>query len=151
MKKAAAAVLAIATWGCIPDDGPTMHPGQNCLGCHGGVPSSTSREGGHATPWSFAGTAYLALDAPANQGVQGVIVTVTDANGWTFDVHSNLVGNFYSAESVAFPLSICVGFQGVTRCMSEPAPHGACNYCHASPPLEGAPGRIVAGGSDVVP
>ncbi len=149
MRRAALVLLLLAA-GCIPSQGPVMSPGENCLGCHGGVPSATGRGGG-ARAWSFAGTVYLAPDAPTTAGVEGAVVSVTDASGRTISVRSNLAGNLYSAESLAAPLQACVEYAGVLRCMAGAAPHGACNHCHAVPPLSGAPGRIVAGGTPSPP
>jgi len=53
--------------------------------------------------------------------------------------------HFYSAEAVTFPLRVCVERHGQLNCMDGPAPHGACNFCHA--PGSGAvgdPRRIAA-------
>ena len=121
-----------------------MRPGDDCLRCHGGDPGGpeTGRVT-HASPaWSLAGTVYPTPDADANAGIEGAEVQVTDANGFSFGLKTNLVGNFYSAESVAFPLSVCVSWSGATQCMQSPAPNGACNYCHTVPPNGNAPGRI---------
>ena len=150
MRRIAFALL-VAAGACVPEQGPTMLPGENCLGCHGGVPAAAGGGGGEGEgddgrPWTFAGTVYRAANAPASGGVKGAVVEVTDANGRSLSVHTNLVGNFYSAESMSPPLKPCVAYQGVTRCMPVTAPHGACNFCHAQPPRGGAPGRIVAGG-----
>jgi hypothetical protein len=150
MRLAALVLAVLVATGCAPSDGPTMRPGENCLQCHGGVPSG-GQHGSSAKAWSFAGTVYQAVDAPAGGGVEGATVDVTDAGGQSISVRSNLVGNFYSAESMTPPLQACVEFNGVSRCMIEPAPHGACNYCHALAPLGGAPGRIVVGGTQNIP
>ena len=128
---------------CTPENGPLMRPGEDCLRCHGGSAGGT---GGlpveQATPWSFAGTVYPAVDASAGAGIEGASIQVTDAAGATLAVHSNLAGNFYSAERVAFPLRVCVSRSGAVQCMLTPAPHGACNFCHALPPVAGTLGRI---------
>ncbi len=123
---------------CTPEDGPLMRPGDDCLRCHGGSPGGEEER--HATPWSLAGTVYPSVDATVGAGIEGVDVQVTDANGFAFTLHSNLVGNFYSAETVAFPLRVCVARSGVTTCMEGPAQSGACNACHT--PAEA--GRIFA-------
>ncbi len=149
--RGAAVIVLLVAGGCVPEQGPTMRPGDNCLRCHGGVPAG-SQEGGHnARPWTFAGTVYSAVDAPADAGIEGAAIDVTDSSGRSFSVHSNLVGNFYSAESLVFPLKVCVEYGGLARCMTSLSPHGACNYCHATPPLDDAPGRIVAGGTAALP
>ncbi len=141
-----AAVLAgAALWACTPENGPTMRPGDDCLRCHGGqTPGTSLGETRQARAWSLAGTVYATVDASVSAGVEGATVHVVDAKGFTFDLHSNLAGNFYSAESVAFPLRVCVDRNGRTNCMETPAPHGACNYCHTVPPRQDALGRIAA-------
>jgi len=126
---------------------PLMRPGEDCLQCHGGktVPG-TSVDGGfhprHATTWTIAGTVYQTPDADPDAGVLGASIRVTDANGWTFSLRSNLAGNFYSAEQVAFPLQVCVERGGADRCMETPVAYGSCNACHAWPPADDAAGRI---------
>ncbi len=140
------AVAAVALGACVPDNGPTMRPGEDCLRCHGGSPYANvgGGETRHATPWSLAGTVYPTAGAAASAGIEGVDVQVTDASGATFVLHSNLVGNFYSAEKVAFPIRVCVARNGATRCMESSSPNGACNGCHAVPGRGEADGRIAA-------
>jgi hypothetical protein len=79
---AAAAALA----GCIPEEGPMMEPGSDCMECHS--------PGGEARAWTVAGTF----------GSQGSHVTFTDQHGWTITLRANRAGNFYTAEPVALPL-----------------------------------------------
>ncbi len=143
------AVAGAVVAACTPANGPLMRPGDDCLRCHGGLQADAGAlpvtEGlpvKRATPWSFAGTVYPTVDAGADSGIEGVSVQVTDAAGSTFQVRSNLAGNFYSAERVAFPLRVCVSRNGAVQCMLGPAPHGDCNLCHALPPAAGALGRI---------
>jgi hypothetical protein len=66
--------------------------GQNCLnGCHN-----------HG--FSLAGTLY---DAPTGGAiVKGGTITVIAANGQTFDVISQLNGNFYTSRAVEFPITV---------------------------------------------
>ncbi len=146
-----AAALALVLGACTPDNGPTMRPGDDCLRCHGGSASTAQvrgEEGGEgeddARAWSLAGTVYPSVNSSASAGIEGVDVEVTDAAGFSFVLQSNVVGNFYSAEKVAFPLRVCVGRNGARRCMESLAQNGACNSCHALPPFEEASGRIAA-------
>ncbi len=125
---AGALALAACTGGS-----PTMEPGRDCLRCHGG---------GDAPRWTVAGTVFPAVDAPTSAGLLDAHVTITDQTGWTFTIQSNVAGNFYTAESVAFPIQVCVEYQGTSRCMSSPVTTGGCNSCHAQPPTDGAAGRI---------
>jgi hypothetical protein len=125
-------VLAAAA--CTPEEGPLMRPGEDCLKCHG--------SGGHAPPWTIAGTVYNDPNAAADQGIQGAEIEVTDANGWSFKLQTNQAGNFYTAEAVAFPLQVCVNKDGRRDCMDPPVPFGGCNGCHTLPTQNDAPGRI---------
>jgi len=146
MRVLSLALAGLALTACTPSNGPLMRPGDDCLRCHGGSPGGRGgqSEEEDATPWSLAGTVYPTLDSNADAGIEGVDVHVTDATGFSFHLHTNLAGNFYSAERVAFPLQVCVSRSGAQRCMEGAAPHGACNLCHGLPPLEGAEGRIAA-------
>jgi len=148
-------LAALGSSACVPSDGPTMRPGDDCLRCHGNHPGGTDEAGPvqKATFWSLAGTVYSAFNSDPNSGIEGAHVEITDNTGFSFDLETNLVGNFYSAESVAFPLQrVCVTSGGATRCMEDPAPNGACNYCHTQPPptiqpplTMPIPGRICSG------
>jgi hypothetical protein len=131
-----AVLLALAAGGvggCGLEGSPTMEPGRDCLECH---------DGGEGKRWSFAGTVYRTADASPGAGVLGAHVQIRDANGWRFQVRTNVAGNFYSAEKVAFPLQVCVEYRGATSCMTEPVARGGCNGCHAVPPSGDAAGRI---------
>jgi mono/diheme cytochrome c family protein len=131
MKRAVVLVLLVAGAGCgIPETGPMMAPGENCLECHGGGGGGeggvgTLAEGGEedGKRWSFAGTVVS-----AGQGVENARIHVTDANGWSFTIRSNQAGNFYSAENVAFPLHVVIDWNGNTYEMTGAG--GACNGCH---------------------
>ena len=144
---ALAALFTLAA--CTPDNGPTMLPGDDCLRCHGGSPGPLHGDERPATRWSLAGTVYATVDANASAGVEGAQVEVKDPKGFSFTLETNLVGNFYSAETVTFPLSVCVVRHGQRNCMETPVPHGACNFCHVyplpdPPPALGVLGRIAA-------
>ena len=104
---AAAALLAA----CSPEEGPLMAPGQDCLECH---------DGGEARGWTAAGTWF-----------RGSHVDITDANGKTVSLRGNKVGNFYTAEPLAYPLTVTVD----GRTMPPLGPvgrltYGGCNACH---------------------
>jgi hypothetical protein len=114
---AAAALVLLAA--CVPGEGPMMSPFEDCLGCHEG--------GGEARAWTVAGTWR-----------RGARVTVTDANGKSFTLKGNDAGNFYTAESLAFPLQVSV--DGKPMQYWDPNPpatvaevrygFGGCNLCH---------------------
>lgn len=132
-----AVLLALAAAGCIPSEGPTMMPGEDCLGCH---------SGGEARGWSFAGTVFTREDAAASDGVQGVTVIVTDANGKQVKVRSNEAGNFYSAERLTPPLRAALSRGGQVVEMEDTFQNGSCNTCHSWPPTPAFPevGRLSA-------
>jgi hypothetical protein len=113
------ALLALAGLAaCSMEEGPMMSPGDDCLDCH---------SGGEARAWTVAGT----------MGHQGSVVSITDANGWSFTLRSNKVGNFYTAEGVRFPLRVSV--DGAT--MTGPVTDGSCNRCHGNGPGSGGGGN----------
>jgi len=132
-----ALVTTLASLACVPEEGPLMQPGRNCMECHGGSGEDDAR------PWTLAGTVYAAPNAPHQAGVEGVRVHVTDSKGFDFRLRSNQAGNFYTAEALSFPLAVCLERDGAgTTCMESPVEHGSCNACHTVPPTENAPGRL---------
>jgi hypothetical protein len=135
---ALASLLALAACSS-PHEGPLMLPGEDCMNCHGGAAAKAV----DAPVWTIAGTVYAAPDADPSDGVDDALVHVSDAAGVTFTLKTNRAGNFYSAESVVFPLEACVEREGVTRCMQNVV-QGGCNGCHTIPSQNHAPGRISA-------
>lgn len=137
----AAAALAAA---CTPEEGPSMRPGSDCLGCHG---DPGAEEDG--PPWTIAGTVYASPQG-TGAGVRGAAVVVTDATGRTVTLHSQEVGNFYLADGLAFPLQVTVERNGVAHVghavtgaspeTSAPlqAGEGSCNRCHRAGTAVGA-------------
>ncbi len=106
MRTVAAVLLALAA--CVPEQGPLMAAGRDCLTCH---------DGRSARQWTAAGT----------WGGQGSNVTLTDATGKSFMLRTNQVGNFYTAESLSFPLQVSVD----GKAMPNAVTYGGCNKCHA--------------------
>ena len=111
MTRACIALLITALTACgIPERGPEMRAGEDCLSCHG---SGTGLEQGRT--WSVAGTAFNSFSAGPEEGVGGVEVRLTDKNGRELSLTSNRAGNFYSAEPLAFPLQrACVERNGAS-------------------------------------
>lgn len=117
----AAALLGAA--GCIPEEGPMMEPGSDCLECHGG---------GEAPRWTVAGTCGSSMGCFG----QGNRVEVRDAGGRVVTVRTNRAGNFWTAEPLRFPITVAVN----GRVMPGPpdgenlttARDGSCNRCHDS-------------------
>ena len=113
----AAALMLLAASACIPQEGPMMRPFEDCLGCHGA---------GNGKAWTVAGT-----------WAKGANVSVTDANGKTVPLRGNDAGNFYTAEPLAFPLTVSVNGKVMPdpAVLTEPRPaarvtYGGCNLCH---------------------
>jgi len=107
MRAALAVAVLLGTASCIPEEGPLMKPGSDCLDCHGG---------GEARTWTVAGT----------WGGQGNQAHLQDAAGKSFTLHTNQVGNFYTAESLTFPLRVSVN----GKPMPDAVTNGSCNTCH---------------------
>jgi hypothetical protein len=118
MRLLLAIVAVIAA--CAPEEGPLMAPGQDCLECH---------DGGRARHWTAAGTWTF-----------GAHVDLVDSGGKTVPLRGNKVGNFYTAESLSFPLTVYVDGQKMTDAVT----YGGCNLCHVN-------GVIVPPGPDMTP
>ncbi len=112
-RRAAVAAAALLSAGCIPDPGPMMRPGSDCLECHGGGGGEED-----AVAWSVAGTF----------GHEGSTVSIRDATGWSFTLTANAAGNFYTRENVTFPLTVAVDGQPMPGSVT----YGGCNRCHGS-------------------
>lgn len=120
---AAAALLASA---CVPEEGPLMNPGDDCIACHGGG------QGEGEPAWTVAGTVFPSGQAAKSDGLEGARITIVDADGKTFTLRSNQAGNFYTRERVTFPIDAIVEKDGVSNRMVQ-APQGSCNFCHTIP------------------
>ncbi|MFM2069170.1 MAG: hypothetical protein RLZZ584_4079 [Pseudomonadota bacterium] len=106
-------------------NGALMSPGEDCVACH--------RPGGSAAehPFSIGGTVYASAQAPANAGIAGVTVVVTDARGQTVSMTTNAAGNFYSTAALSLPLQAAhVLRNGVRKDMATSSFTGACASCH---------------------
>lgn len=118
--------------------GPMMRPGWNCLSCH----REDNPQG--APIWTAAGTVYPAADSAIDEGLEGVSVILSGPNRDEVRLVTNAVGNFYTVEPLATPFEARLEYQGRIRRMPVAPPAGACNACHAMPPISGAPGRLFA-------
>ena len=118
MTRAATLALLLASVACIPEEGPMMKPGSDCLNCHGGGE-------GDARPWTVAGTWER----------QGQQVLIVDAAGKSFSLHVNQAGNFWSSEPVTFPLRVSV--DGAAMADPVAAADASCNRCHGNGPGSG--------------
>jgi hypothetical protein len=115
-----------------------MHPGADCIGCH---------SAGEGPRFIVAGTVHLQIDEPSDcYGVEGAVVTVTDANSQSMDLVTNAAGNFYlsARNNLRMPIFASIAFEGRVRAMSVAQTTGACASCHTETGASGAPGRILA-------
>jgi hypothetical protein len=111
-----------------------MHPGRDCIGCHGS---------GKGPSYHVAGTVFPT--GPAKDdcfGSPGVTVRITGADGVVTDLGTNGSGNFMTKRAIATPYTAEVLRNGaVVGKMQTAQTSGACNSCHTE---GGSPGRIVA-------
>lgn len=128
------------------EESPNMHPGGACIDCH---TSGGEEEGPRFT---FAGTVFPTAHEPTDcNGLDGrseqTQVVIVDANGTTFTLNVNSVGNFsYEARgmAVAMPYRAKVVSGGRERIMADAQDSGDCNSCHTENGTKDAPGRIMA-------
>ena len=109
-------LLAAGCWG------GTMKPGESCIKCH---------NGDDGPRFGIAGTVYPSRIAGDDDGVAGVIVSVTDSKGSKVTMTSNEAGNFYTEKTLAAPLQVTLSRPGASPVTSS-APGGDCNSCHAA-------------------
>ena len=131
-------VLLLASCSHDDDENEFMAPGQNCLSCHG-----SGGNAAHEATFTIAGTVFAALDSDTSAGVEGVSILIVDAADKQLTLKSNRVGNFFTSESVQFPLkSVKVAKEGKEHFMDTQVSTGACSSCHSQPASGGAPGRL---------
>lgn len=102
------------------------NPGQACMQCH--------KAGGSGPQFTLGGTLFDGLNS--STGVDGATLRIVDANGTEVALHSALNGNFYTTQSLTFPLTVsgssCPNTQKMFSAVNE---NGAdCNSagCHDS-------------------
>lgn len=140
-----------------------MYPGQDCVGCH------LSLDG---PPLMAAGTVYGLPDrggarttVPLCFGVEGVLVTITGAEGTVLQTRTNRAGNFYfegRPEDLPVPFRVRLDYtlpsgRVTTQTMTTQPSYGGCGRCHdpevaaaaATPGLE--PGGVAARGEVINP
>ena len=120
---------------------PEMFPGRDCVGCH------IDNDG---PPLAIGGTLYpYVLQPPQAQqlqtgtdcfGIEGIEITITDADGQVFPVTTNRAGNFFvegNPDDFAKPFSVVIDGWGlrangqpqVTPMSTQPM-YGGCARCH---------------------
>ncbi len=142
------------------DDGDEEHrPGQPCLLCHG--PDHFPGPPGQVR-FAVAGTVYPGIADDENDGLEGVTVSITDAEDRDFAAISNAVGNFMvqvdTGSNVqrdrepgwvtipfepAFPLRVTIR-AGTDEQEMRTKIHrnGSCAHCHGAAPGADSVGRV---------
>ena len=113
-----------------------MEPGLACNQCH-------AKKG---PIFAFAGTVYPGFHTVDTcNGVNGITVEITGADGQVIKMNTNLAGNFRTNSQVKMPYTArVVDSSGKERKMYDPQTDGDCNTCHTEKGTNGAPGRIRA-------
>jgi hypothetical protein len=122
-KDAAAPVDAGACINGVASPGSGHHdPGQDCKSCHDNL--------GANRKWTVAGTLYAGVNS--NTPVVGATIEVVDATNKVLQLVTYSNGNFYTLQSVTYPLKV-----RATKCpsnvpMNGSVANGSCNAggCH---------------------
>lgn len=118
------------------EESALMNPGQACIACH---------NRGEGPTFTAAGTVMGDFaDVDNCNGVGGVTVRLTDANGVVHEKTTNTAGNFSFNQEIAMPYSAEIEDANGIRAMSATQNDGDCGSCHTAEGVGGAPGRIVA-------
>jgi hypothetical protein len=104
-----------------PPDGH-HNAGAQCLTCHDGNTTGAPR-------WTLAGTLY---DPSNTNPVTGATVTVIDASNTHITMISGNNGNFWTQQTVAFPVHTSASLCPASVAMTATAGVGSCNGCHSS-------------------
>lgn len=122
------------------DEGPLMKPGGACIECH------TAE--GEGPRFKLAGTVMAATnDDTSCNGVSGVTVEITGADGQVITLTTNSAGNFFlESGTIAVPYTAKVKAGGKENAMGTAQSEVDCNTCHTASGDNGAPGRILSPG-----
>jgi hypothetical protein len=95
--------------------------GQACLTCHDGNTAD-------APLWTVAGTLYDSATGTAP--LPGGTIILTDSVGTTIKLTSGDNGNFFTSQTVVFPVRATASRCPDTQAMAQPQQVGDCNSCH---------------------
>jgi hypothetical protein len=120
---------------------PEMFPGRDCVGCHLDNDGPPLAIGGTLYAYVQRGPAVLATQTGEDcYGIEGKVVTITDANGQEFNLTTNRAGNFYvegNPEDFAKPFSVDLNGWNVREDgtvqdtpMGMTPMYGGCARCH---------------------
>jgi hypothetical protein len=97
------------------------NPGTACLTCHDGNTPN-------APLWTLAGTLYTTGGGAAP--LPGGTIIVTDNAGSTIKIISGDNGNFFTSQTVVFPVHITASRCPDSQTMANAQQVGDCNSCH---------------------
>lgn len=120
------------------EESPDMNPGASCVACHAT---------GEGPNYAIAGTVMGDYADPDDcNGIAGVIVRLTDADGGVHELTTNDAGNFYKKDGIPLPYTAEIESADGVREMAAAQTDGDCAACHTAEGAGGAPGRILAPG-----
>jgi hypothetical protein len=117
---------------------PEMFPGRDCVGCHLENDGPPLAIGGTIYAYTFPNADIKKAQSGADCfGIEGKALTITDADGQTFEVVSNRAGNFFvegNPDDLAKPFKVklndAVNQDGVKAGMATSPMYGGCARCH---------------------
>lgn len=119
---------------------PEMFPGRDCVGCHLDNDGPPLAVGGTVYPYVLGPPTIF--DAQLGEdcfGVEGVAVTIEDADGQILELTTNRAGNFFvegNPDDFAKPFNVKIdwvnGIDGLvkTNTMFTAPSYGGCGRCH---------------------
>lgn len=119
---------------------PEMFPGRDCVGCHIDNDGPPLAIGG--TLYAYVLPAPAVLDAQTGEdcfGIEGIAITIEDAEGQVFDLVTNRAGNFFiegDPDDFAKPFTARIAGDGAnpeevpSPSMGTEPMYGGCARCH---------------------
>jgi hypothetical protein len=131
---------------------PEMFPGRDCVGCHIDNDGPPLAIGGTLYPYVLDTTTLAQAQSGEDCfGVEGILITIEDADGQQFLVETNRAGNFFvegDPDDFAKPFTVSLppgtNEEGVPspQMFTQPS-YGGCAKCHSPNatafPMPGAP------------
>jgi hypothetical protein len=121
---------------------PEMFPGRDCVGCHLENDGPPLAIGGTIYPYILGAPAIFGAQKGTDCfGIEGIKITITDAEGQEFDLTTNRAGNFYvegNPDDFAKPFSAKIENWASnnpeaplgTNPMGTKPMYGGCARCH---------------------
>lgn len=121
---------------------PEMYPGEDCVGCHVDNDGPQLALGGTLYPYVLGNPEISELQSGEHCfGIEGITITIEDAEGQTFELVTNRAGNFYvEGDPADFAKGFSVSIRdfnvdedgqrtGEARMLTNPM-YGGCGRCH---------------------